>query len=205
MSFIDTVIGKIAPHDCLGCGTEGSLLCTDCIQKLPPAAEQPHKPAHLGIVQSVTNYQGMAKDLVWKLKSSGAQSAAKIMAAQMSRLLGPRKPGLIVPVPTATSRVRGRGYDQAKLLARELARQAGLPYADCLARHGQAHQVGASRAQRLQQIAGNFRVTKRYLVRGAHLILVDDVATTGATLETAAVALVAVGAATVEAITFAQA
>ena len=67
-----------------------------------------------------------------------------------------------------------------------IGRQAHLPWLDCLARSGQAHQVGADREQRRPQLQTAFRVSQQRFVRGAHIILVDDVVTTGATLEAAA-------------------
>lgn len=205
MSIIDKIIGAVVPHDCLGCGVEGGLLCPDCIAKLPGVAPRSAPDTDLRIIQAVTPYKGLAKDLLWKLKSGGAQAAATVMARQMLTLLTPDKNLLVVPVPTATSRVRQRGYDQAKLLARELAKQARLPYADCLARMGQSHQVGANREQRRQQLGEAFWVRHRRLVWRARILLIDDVTTTGATLETAARALKAAGAADIQAIVFARA
>jgi ComF family protein len=124
------------------------------------------------------------------------------MAARLRPLLPTGRDVVIVPVPTATSRVRQRGYDQAKLLARALSRQARLPYLDCLARTGQAHQHGASRSQRLRQLTAAFRVRRQRAVRGSHIVLIDDVVTTGATLEAAAAVLHAAGATRVEAVVF---
>jgi ComF family protein len=235
---MDRVIGRLAPHDCLGCGAEGRLLCAACRERLRvPVANcyrcrRPMKasltcPACLAAtplyrVRAAAVYAGPAKDLVWKLKFGQAQGAARELAALMVPLLdvaGPSQDAgeplgghsrasrgdyLIVPVPTATSRQRQRGYDQARLLAREVARQVRLPCVDALARHSQAHQVGAGRQQRRQQLSGAFRVTRPRLVRGARVILVDDVVTTGATLEAAAAALRQAGAAHIEAVTFAQ-
>ncbi|HTB48574.1 MAG TPA: phosphoribosyltransferase family protein [Verrucomicrobiae bacterium] len=156
-------------------------------------------------VQVGTIYEGAAKDLIWQLKLAGAQAAARTMATRLAPLVVSAPTDvLLIPVPTATSRVRQRGYDQAKLLARELARQTKLLYGDYLARHGQAHQHATSRQERLTQLIHAFRVKRPSLTRGAHIMLVDDVITTGATLEAAATTLRAAGAHRVEAIVFAQ-
>ncbi|HYH36181.1 MAG TPA: phosphoribosyltransferase family protein [Candidatus Saccharimonadales bacterium] len=143
----------------------------------------------------------MAKELVGRLKFSGAQAASERMARCMLPLLESGR-YLIMPVPTATSRVRSRGYDQAGLLARELSRQARLPYVDGLIRSGHTHQVGASRERRQQQLRDAFRVRAPHKIRGKHILLVDDVVTTGATLEAAGRALQAAGAARVDAAVF---
>ncbi|HVA11400.1 MAG TPA: phosphoribosyltransferase family protein [Candidatus Dormibacteraeota bacterium] len=155
-------------------------------------------------MKAATVYDGISKNLIWKLKLAGARAAAHIMAERLAPLVERTTETIIVPVPTATGRARQRGYDQARLLARELARGARLPYRDCLARHGQTHQHGLPRRERLAQLAGTFRVTRRQAVPGAHIILVDDVVTTGATLEAAAAVLRAGGAARIDAVTFAQ-
>jgi ComF family protein len=147
-------------------------------------------------------YEGLAKDLIWQLKFQGARAAARQMACHMP---SPHEPvDYIVPVPTATSRVRRRGYDQAKLLARELAKRDQLVLLDCLSRSGQAHQVGASRRERLRQLQAAFRVRSAPLIKGRRIMLVDDVVTTGATLEAAATVLRAAGAKSVDAMVFAQ-
>jgi len=150
-------------------------------------------------------YVGSTKSLIGRLKFSGAQSAAREMAVILhnSQILAGNC--IIVPVPTATSRVRRRGYDQAKLLARNIAKQYGLPYLDCLARSGQAHQVGARRQQRLHQLSSAYRLKAATSVHDLRIVLVDDVVTTGATLEAAAKCLREAGAKRVEGVVFAQA
>jgi len=203
MRFLDWLVSNFTPYECLGCEAEGCLLCAGCISLLPEAENFGDKTKFLQSLQSATPYKGLAKDLIWKFKSEGAVTTAKIMAKLMLPLL-PANDLIIVAVPTATSRVRQRGYDQAQLIARELARQSGLPSINCLARSTQAHQVGSSREQRLRQLTGAFRVTKPRLVKGARILLVDDVVTTGATMEVAASVLYRAGAVSVEGLTFAQ-
>jgi ComF family protein len=219
MSLLDTILSKITPYSCLSCRSEGALLCDACTLKIPPALDRCYRcyaptvagmtcadcqPASaLSVVRTVTLYDGVAKDLLWKLKSGGAQEASRQMAALMAPLVGSVL--VITHVPTATSRVRQRGYDQARLLARNLARETRSPRATLLVRTGQAHQVGASRAVRLQQLTDAFRPRSGWQIRGAHILLVDDVLTTGATFEAAARVLLAAGAARVDAIAFARA
>jgi len=220
MSLFDTLISKIAPYDCLACGTEGQLLCAGCAGQLNTIAERCYRcressPAwltcaacrsasRLTSVKAGTAYTGSAKKLIWKLKLSGTRAAARIMAAHLAPMVKGDAVTIIIPVPTATSRARRRGYDQAKLLARELARQTRLPYRDCLARLGQTHQHGLTRRERLTQLSAAFRVTKPQAVKGRHVVLVDDVVTTGSTLEAAAAVIRAAGAARVDAVVFAQ-
>lgn len=219
MSIFDLLVGVIAPHECLGCGAEGAIACKDCLNTIPIAARQCYKcltpsengftcekclpSAPLAQVQSVTVYAGLAKDLLWSLKANNAQAAAKPMAKAMLQLTDTDV--ILVPVPTATSRVRQRGYDQAVLLARELARQIQNPLVKALARTGHTHQVGAPRSQRLSQLAGAYYIRSTKPVQNKHVLLIDDVMTTGATLEAAAKALLQAGAQRVDALTFARA
>jgi ComF family protein len=111
---------------------------------------------------------------------------------------------LIVPIPTAISRIRQRGYDQTVLLARALSRQGHLLRADVLVRVSRSRQVGANRQKRLAQLRNSFIVSGNELVRKADILLIDDVVTTGATLETAATVLKKAGAKSVSAVVFAQ-
>lgn len=153
----------------------------------------------------VTIYASTAKNLLYRLKLAGTQAAASVIARSLQGLLGEVDPdSVIVPVPTATSRVRQRGYDQARLIARELSRLTGLPCYSVLARSGQLHQHGLSRRERLTQLTDAYRVIKPHIVQGRPIILIDDVMTTGATLEAAARVMAGAGALRAGAVVFAQ-
>lgn len=159
----------------------------------------------LSSVRVSVTYEGYAQSLIWYLKFEGAQAVARELARFMAPNAAQARPDTaIVPLPTASSRVRRRGYDQAKLLAKEISRQTGLPLLDALKRYGQAHQVGASRQQRLRQLNAAFTVRGRMSLMAERVILVDDVTTTGASLEAAAAALKRAGAKHIEAVVFAQ-
>jgi predicted amidophosphoribosyltransferase len=109
----------------------------------------------------------------------------------------------LVPVPLHPRRLRSRGYNQAAAIANALARRAGLPVADCLARSGPSlTQVGRDRAERRAGPAGAIHV--RAPRAPPRVVLVDDVVTTGATLAACRAALVAAGALEVAAVVFAR-
>lgn len=207
MSLIEHILSVIAPHECLGCQKEGFVLCNDCIERLPrPAAGVP--PEGLASLQAVTLYDAeLAKELVHRLKFERARAAANSIACAMqTRLAVPASDNLVLAwVPTATSRVRARGYDQSQQIACALSRRLGLPAAPLLARTGQQRQVGSDRTHRLEQLHSAFRVTKPWLIQNKDVLLLDDVSTTGATLAVVAHELHAAGARSVHAFVFAQA
>jgi ComF family protein len=151
-------------------------------------------------------YIGAAKELVWRLKYSGAQAAAKIMAREMAAALPPNrdKGTIIVPVPTASSRVRQRGYDQASLLARELSKITGVPVKKLLTRLGASQQVEADRDVRRSQLQDAFIARKPRKLVDQTIVLVDDVLTTGATFESAARCLANAGATRIVGVAFAS-
>lgn len=167
--------------------------------------DRDRKQTRLKHVWVRTDYANYAKLLLHHYKYERARAAAGVIAEAMDEAL-PYLPSstIVIPVPTATSRVRQRGYDQADLLARGVARTRHFMWVRAVTRLSQSQQVGASRQKRLAQLQGNFLVVKPELVRGRDVLLVDDVVTTGATLEAVAQTLRQAGAKSVMAIVFAQ-
>lgn len=223
MLGLEYIISLYAPHRCLGCGTEGaSLLCADCTVLLSvvpsrcyackcisnsfKTCKRCRKSSPLSHVYVAAHYdEEVVRKLLYVTKYERARPGIDSMVERMAPLLGSVPPeALLVPVPTASSRVRQRGYDQAVLLAKGLSRRTGKQSVRLLARMGQAHQVGAGRMQRLQHLQGAFRPVQLRHIPGAHIVLVDDVLTTGATLVAAARILKEAGAAEVDAVVFAQ-
>jgi len=114
------------------------------------------------------------------------------------------KDTIVVHVPTASNRVRLRGYDHAQLIARRIAKSKNLSYAGILIRHGKSRQVGANRQDRLRQLDDAFEVKENKNDRHTPILLVDDVSTTGGTILSATKVLKDAGYKNVNAIVFAQ-
>ena len=148
-------------------------------------------------------YAGPARDLVRALKFRGATAVADRMAAQIVANATSLMPGgALVPVPLHPRRLRRRGYNQAGLIAEALSLRTGLEVAGCLERAGSsATQVGRDRRERRLGPAGS--VELRSTAPG-RVTLVDDVATTGATLAACAAVLRDGGAIEVAAVVFAR-
>lgn len=127
--------------------------------------------------------------------------ASELVAA----LPWPGKNTIIVPIPTANQRIRRRGFDQAVLIAKAAAKQAKLPCCCALVRLGKSEQKQLGRKDRLAMAARAFRVRQNNSVKGKDVILIDDVITTGATLEAAARLLKSHGAKKIAAMVFAAA
>lgn len=221
MQILEKLVSIAAPHYCLGCGAEGSLLCNYCNYDLPSVPSRCFRcqietkvfkvcpgccrKTVLKHVWVRTLYQDLAQQLLHEYKFERAGSAHKTVARAMNDTL-PHIPkdAVVVAVPTATARRRLRGYDHALLLAKEIANRNGLVYAQPLTRLTQSRQVGATRHKRRTQLEKAFLVTKKDQIKDKNILLVDDVVTTGATLEAVSRLLKENGAKKIDAVVFAQ-
>jgi ComF family protein len=226
MSVLETTIGIIAPPECVGCSTEGSVLCGSCTLKLIPAfgercwrcnslspncrtcssCRHTGSPSHVYIV---TDYDGTARDLLSLYKFGqqrvAAGPAAKLMAAAFLKYSDKTAADyLVTAVPTATSRIRQRGFGHSELLAKKIAAELKLEFGYVLRRYGQLRQLGSRREDRLKQLKTSFEVKNHRAVRGRDILLIDDVVTTGGTLISTAEALRSAGAKRVDALLFAK-
>jgi len=162
-----------------------SDLCGECLRRSPPQAA----------TRAVFVYRPPLDRLLPRAKFHGDLAALRLLSSLM---LGPlavaERPEALVPIPLHRQRLRQRGYDQALELARPLARQLGLPLRDDVLRR-----VRATAAQsRLDAGARRRNLRAAFAVRTgvslpAHVALVDDVMTTGATARSAATALLRAG------------
>ena len=203
-----TLLAPLAPPLCFGCRAAAGRaepLCARCRRELRWLGDELVAAGAVELWAPLA-YEGPARALVRGLKWGGAAAVAETMAAQIT---ANAPPGLLagralVPVPLHPARRRRRGYNQAELIAAAVAARSGLELADCLERAGsRATQVGRDRAERLAGIAGAIGVRTGADVP-ADALLVDDVATTGATLTACAGALRAAGCSDVRALAYAR-
>jgi ComF family protein len=159
-----------------------------------------------------TDYEGIAKELIHTYKFDHQRVAAKSIARLMADTFLSFNSDkdivklnyLVVPIPTASSRVRQRGFDHSVLLAQKMADRLQIPSRSVLRRVGQSRQLGAPRQIRLRQLDGSYQVHDPKLLERRNVLLVDDVLTTGGTLCAASRALRHVGASRVDALVFAK-
>jgi competence protein ComFC len=199
----------LAPPLCWGCRSPapaGQPLCPACRGTLRWLGAAPVWLAGVEAWAPVA-YEGAGRELVKALKYRGAEGLAGPLAAQMaanapSGLLD----GVLVPVPLHPTRLRRRGYNQARLLAAALAERSGLELRDCLDRRGRdPPQAGRGRSERIAFSAGGIELRPDAGAPPGRVLLVDDVITTGSTLAASAGSLRAAGARTVRAIAYARA
>jgi ComF family protein len=224
------LLDLVFPPSCAVCGEGGALLCGPCLGQLPrlipplcvrcgrPMAGASEcrscrqaAPAIDGI-RSVLLLANGAREAVHHLKYGGRSSLAAPLARLMSDYwrTNPLPADVVVAVPLHIARQRERGYNQAHLLAREFGRMVGLPSMSGTLKRARntPAQVGLDASQRHANVCGAFvyHATRHGDgVGGRRVLLVDDVCTTGATLEACSAALREAGAASVWGFTLARA
>jgi competence protein ComFC len=200
----------IAPASCVGCGVIGDVVCTTCFSEISldvrevcvgcgrnsregRTCDACSARTKLTGVSVGAFYEGSVKEAILQLKFHRLRSAGRVAAELLARRLPRDLPvDVVTSVPVAPERYRERGYNQSELVARLVAPRLGLPYRTMLGRVTSVHQMGLDRQRRLNQIAGVFFALRD--VRGARVLVVDDVVTTGATLSECASTLSAAGA-----------
>ncbi len=209
----ETLAHWLFPVACLGCGRqlagrESLHLCLACRARLRPAAPIGPLTGPAGLhILSLWRYEPPLDAVILALKFRRLDYLGRHLAQELAAAFGGELAAadLVVPVPLHWTRRVARGFDQAERIAAPLAARLGLPVARVLRRRrATAAQARLGRAARLANLAGAFRVDHASAAAGRRVLLVDDVTTTGATLEAAAYALRAAGAEEVFALTAAR-
>jgi ComF family protein len=181
----------------------GIPLPFDTGERTVSAAAVAHPPAY-GHARAVAHYSGAMRTLVHQLKYADRHDARTLLGRWLAEAGRELLPGtdLIVPVPLSRLRLLQRQFNQAAVLAGELSRQTCIPTDPLLLARIRStkSQVGMTRDQRRRNVAGAFAVLaqRRPQLRGRNLLLIDDVITTGATVDACARILKRAGAARVD-------
>jgi ComF family protein len=193
------------PHHCAGCGSDimsrEQVLCMHCINRLPVTgfhdhADNPIEKIFWGRmpVAGAASYLYFSKDsllqhIVHELKYKGNKELGLFMGRKMGEVLLQTHRfndiGVLVPLPLFKARERKRGYNQALILCMGMAEVLSLPVlGDVIRRHTSSEtQTNKNRINRWLNMQGKFELKQPDAIAGKHILLVDDVITTGATLE----------------------
>lgn len=212
---------------CVGCDTplvgDERLICTDCWYHLPyththednqnSGARQLWGRVRMEAVASCWYFRDASrvKRIIHHLKYRGRPEIGTAIGIRYGAILADAEPfnraDIIVPVPLHPKKLRARGYNQSAFFAGGLAYAMKLPISEyCLVRHRATEsQTHKSRYERYENMLKTFETKDTDAVANRHVLLVDDVLTTGATLEACASALLESGASRVSAVTIAKA
>lgn len=232
--LLDPLCSLFFPSHCAGCGVavpEGSDVCGTCeesIEKIRPprcdVCSQPYagdvpvftcpncrdEAFHFDCAIAVVRSRGPVREMIHRLKYGKEIWLGRVLAAWMEQGLDdPRlagwTPDALVPVPLHPRRLREREFNQAEILCHELSRKCGIPvFAPLARRRYTTTQTQLDRKNRRQNLRDAFVLGKNRDVTNMHLLLVDDVLTTGSTLDACAAVLLEAGARSVCALTAAR-
>ena len=207
------------PQRCIGCDKEGALICSSCRTSLPrimpPLCPRCGRPQPSGIlcpgcvswqaeidgIRSPFRFDEAIRQAIYQLKYKNIRTLAAPLAQLLNDYLiaNPMPAEVLVPVPLHRNRLRERGYNQSSLLARELGKISNLPVTDdCLLRqrHAPPQARTSSVDERYSNVANAF-TSRDQRLRDKQVLLIDDVATSGATFNACAAVLKAAGATSV--------
>lgn len=205
-SLFERILRLVYPMKCMFCDcllpdVDNLRVCDMCHNLLPRCAKPfyavPHMPYINGLFAAY-HYEHEVEKAIHAMKFQGRPQLSRDLAFLLSEEMQ-KQPGydfdLIVPVPMHKKKLRQRGYNQSRLLAQELSRHLGVPVGEILmkTRHTKAQRL-LGREERLTNLEGAFKLAEGVNPEGMNILLLDDVTTTGSTLNACARVLYEAGA-----------
>ena len=193
--YIDQILNLLLPQRCLSCNKIGESICDECLLQLPKEASP------YGITTIFAYGDPIIRKAIWLLKYKGGTEVVKPLARVMYErileelsdtseiMLNRGQKIVLVPVPLSKERQKERGFNQAEVIAKEIiAHNKGesfvLENSVLLKNRHTASQVEIkNRTDRMHNLRGAFGLCNTELIKGKIIILLDDVTTTGATME----------------------
>ena len=193
------VLDLLFPPKCVLCGRllqkQEHDFCLDCFYDLPEC-DTVRKVAYTDGCVAPLRYTGSVREAILRYKFSGHSYYAPAFGALIAKKVQPCQAELVTWVPVSRRRRFTRGYDQAQLLAKAAAARLGLPCVGTLRkRHTPKQSLAGDVSARRANIVGAFSVPHPARVAGKHVLLIDDICTTGATLTETVQTLKTAGAA----------
>lgn len=206
----DAVLHLLFPHVCSGCGndivSQESMLCMRCIDAMPETNFElhPNNPVEklfwgrLQLTEATAQFYFTKESLMQHLMHQFKYKGNKELGMQLGRIMGEqiKKSGrfevdALIPLPLFPRKEKRRGYNQATVLCQGMAEAMKIPVLDKVVVRPQhtETQTKKGRIERWKNMEGKFVLTNPDAIRNKHLLLVDDVVTTGATLEACGIEL----------------
>lgn len=214
MNWWKQALDLVFPRCCPACGVytgRDTLWCDDCLKKTWDSHQiQRNIHPHLSACYTASRYEGSVRNLIIALKYNQKPQLAKALYPILDafpwweRLIA--ETDAAVPIPLSAARRKERGYNQTDLLFRDILHDKSIPYdSDCLVRiRNTPKQSLLNKEEREKNLQMAFHINKGKDVKGKRILLVDDIYTTGTTMETAAKELCRAGAANVIGLTVAS-
>lgn len=214
MSVFDSILDLVFPRKCIFCGKviKRNDICNECREKLPytKGDEITQKLPYVSACVSPLFYENEVREAFLRYKFSNEQAYAakfgRFMADCVKNNLDYEGIDVISCVPLSKKRFRKRGYNQSRLLAKEISERLGIPEEELLRKikDNPAQSKTKSSKERLINVAGVYSMQKGADVERKTVLLVDDIVTTGATIAECARILRRAGAERVFAVTYAR-
>lgn len=203
--LLKSSVHLLYPHNCTGCGSdlldEGNLLCLKCIHDLPHTnfanlANNPVEkyfwgriPLQAAYSQFYFSKEFLTQHLIYQLKYKGDTKIGFYLGELMGKTLLESKRfkdiEALIPLPLYADKEHKRGYNQAAVICNGMSSVMNIPVYNkyVIRQHATETQTRKHRTERWENVKDSFKVVNQSGLAGKHLLLVDDVVTTGATLE----------------------